>query len=67
MRPTRWRQSTHVAVGVVVLVLVAAVVAVAAVLTGHRWSDAEAVTPAPAAATASPGIVPVDMSAPTPP
>ena len=28
MRPTRWRQSTHVAVGVVVLVLVAAVVAV---------------------------------------
>ncbi|MFN6547030.1 D-alanyl-D-alanine carboxypeptidase/D-alanyl-D-alanine endopeptidase [Mycolicibacterium nivoides] len=66
MRPTRWRQSTHVAVGVVVLVLVAAVVAVAAVLTGHRSSDAEAVTPAPAAATASPGIVPVDMSAPTP-
>ena len=66
MRPTRWRQSTHVAVGVVVLVLVAAVVAVAAVLTGHRSSDAEAVTPAPAAATAKPGIVPVDMSAPTP-
>lgn len=66
MRPTRWRQSTHVAVGVVVLVLVAAVVAVAAVLTGHRSSEAEAVAPAPAPATASPGIVPVDMSAPTP-
>lgn len=66
MRPTRWRQSTHVAVGVVVLVLVAAVVAVAAVLTGHRSSDAEAATPAPPPATASPGIVPVDMSAPTP-
>ncbi|CRZ17874.1 D-alanyl-D-alanine carboxypeptidase/D-alanyl-D-alanine endopeptidase [Mycolicibacterium neworleansense] len=66
MRPTRWRQSTHVAVGVVVLVLVAAVVAVAAVLTGHRSSEAEAVAPAPAAATASPGIVPVDMSAPMP-
>jgi D-alanyl-D-alanine carboxypeptidase/D-alanyl-D-alanine-endopeptidase (penicillin-binding protein 4) len=66
MRPTRWRQSTHVAVGVVVLVLVAAVVAVAAVLTGHRSSDAEAVAPAPAPATASPAVIPVDMSAPSP-
>ncbi|TMS55898.1 D-alanyl-D-alanine carboxypeptidase/D-alanyl-D-alanine-endopeptidase [Mycobacterium sp. DBP42] len=66
MRPTRWRQSTHVAVGVVVLVLVAAVVAVAAVFTGHRSSDAEAAPPAPPPATASPGVVPVDMSAPTP-
>ncbi|WP_435405181.1 hypothetical protein [Mycolicibacterium houstonense] len=47
MRPTRWRQSTHVAVGVVVLVLVAAVVAVAAVLTGHQSSDAAAARPAP--------------------
>jgi serine-type D-Ala-D-Ala carboxypeptidase/endopeptidase (penicillin-binding protein 4) len=64
MRPTRWRQSTHVAVGVVVLVLVAGVVALAAVLTGQRSSDAAAVAPAPA--TASPAIVPVDMSAPTP-
>ncbi|MGV0815691.1 D-alanyl-D-alanine carboxypeptidase/D-alanyl-D-alanine-endopeptidase [Mycolicibacterium boenickei] len=66
MRPTRWRQSTHVAVGVVVLVLVAAVVAVAAVLTGNRSSDAAAVRPAPAAATASPAVIPVDMSAPSP-
>ncbi|OMC27949.1 D-alanyl-D-alanine carboxypeptidase/D-alanyl-D-alanine-endopeptidase [Mycobacterium sp. GA-1841] len=66
MRPTRWRQSTHVAVGVVVLVLVAAVVAVAAVLTGHRSSNAEAVKPAPALVTASPGVIPVDMSAPIP-
>lgn len=66
MRPTRWRQSTHVAVGVVVLVLVAAVVAVAAVFTGHRSSEAEAAPPAPPPATASPGVVPVDMSAPTP-
>lgn len=66
MRPTRWRQSTHVAVGVLVLALVAAVVAVAAVLGGHRISDAEAVRPAPAPATASPAVIPVDMSAPTP-
>ncbi|OMB96428.1 D-alanyl-D-alanine carboxypeptidase/D-alanyl-D-alanine-endopeptidase [Mycobacterium sp. NS-7484] len=66
MRPTRWRQSTHVAVGVVVLVLVAAVVAVAAVLTGHQSSSAEAAKPAPALVTASPGVIPVDMSAPIP-
>lgn len=66
MRPTRWRRSTHVAVGVAVLVLVAAVVAVAAVLTGQRSSEAQAVKPAPPAATASPGITPVADSAPTP-
>ncbi|MCV7284893.1 D-alanyl-D-alanine carboxypeptidase/D-alanyl-D-alanine-endopeptidase [Mycolicibacterium wolinskyi] len=66
MRPTRWRRSTHVAVGVAVIVLVAAVVAVAALFTGHRSDAAEAVRPVPAPATASPGIVPVDISAPTP-
>ena len=33
MRPTRWRRSTHVVIGVAVLVLVAALVAVAAVFT----------------------------------
>ncbi|WP_029369334.1 D-alanyl-D-alanine carboxypeptidase/D-alanyl-D-alanine endopeptidase [Mycobacterium sp. UM_WWY] len=66
MRPTRWRRSTHVVVGVVVLALVAAVVAVAAVLTGRQSSDAAATKPAPPAATASPEVTPVDMSAPTP-
>ncbi|OBC04457.1 D-alanyl-D-alanine carboxypeptidase/D-alanyl-D-alanine-endopeptidase [Mycobacterium sp. 852013-50091_SCH5140682] len=66
MRPTRWRRSTHVAVGVVVLALVAAVVAVAAILTGRQSSDAAAAKPAPPAATASPEITPVDMSAPSP-
>ena len=69
MRPTRWRRSTHVVIGVAVLLLVAAVVAVAAVLTtGNSTSDAEAVKPAPPAATAKPGIVPVADSAakPTP-
>jgi serine-type D-Ala-D-Ala carboxypeptidase/endopeptidase (penicillin-binding protein 4) len=69
MRPTQWRRSTHVVVGVAVLLLVAAVVAVAAVLTtGNSTSDAQAVKPAPAAATAAPGIVPVADSAtkPTP-
>ena len=69
MRPTRWRRSTHVAVGVAVLLLVAVVVGVAAVITtGNSASDAQAVKPAPAAATAAPGIVPVTDSAikPTP-
>ena len=69
MRPTQWRRSTHVVVGVAVLLLVAAVVGVAAVITtGNSTSDAQAVKPAPAAATAAPGIVPVADSAtkPTP-
>jgi len=58
-----------VAVGVAVLLLVAVVVGVAAVITaGNSASDAQAVKPAPAAATAAPGIVPVTDSAikPTP-
>jgi serine-type D-Ala-D-Ala carboxypeptidase/endopeptidase (penicillin-binding protein 4) len=69
MRPTQWRRSTHVVIGAAVLLLVGAVVAVAAVLgTGNSTSDAKAVQPAPAAATAAPGIVPVADSAtkPTP-
>ena len=69
MRPTQWRRSTHVVIGVAVLLLVAAVVAAAAVLgNGNSTSDAQAVKPAPAAATAEPGIVPVADSAtkPTP-
>ncbi len=68
MRPTRWRRSTHVVIGVSVLLLVAAVVAVAAVLTAgrHSTSDAQAVKPEPPSATAEPGIVPVADSAPKP-
>jgi D-alanyl-D-alanine carboxypeptidase/D-alanyl-D-alanine-endopeptidase (penicillin-binding protein 4) len=69
MRPTQWRRSTHVVIGVAVLLVVAAVVAVAAVRrNGNSTSDAKAATPAPPAATANPGIVPVADSAtkPTP-
>ncbi len=69
MRPTQWRRSSHVVIGVAVLLRVAAVVAVAAVLTaGNPTSDAQAAKPLPAAATAKPGIVPVADSAtkPTP-
>jgi D-alanyl-D-alanine carboxypeptidase/D-alanyl-D-alanine-endopeptidase (penicillin-binding protein 4) len=69
MRPTQWRRSTHAVIGVAVLLLVAAVVALAAVLsTPKSTSDAKAVKAPPAAATAKPGIVPVADSAtkPTP-
>src|SRR5262245_9709706 len=68
MRPTQWRRSTHVVIGVTVLLLVAAVVTVAAMLsTGNSTSDAQAVKPAPAAATAAPRVVPVADSATKPP
>lgn len=69
MRPMQWRRSTHVVFGVAVLLVVAAVVAAAAVLTtGNSTRGAQAVKPAPVAATAKPGIVPVADSAtkPTP-
>jgi serine-type D-Ala-D-Ala carboxypeptidase/endopeptidase (penicillin-binding protein 4) len=66
MRPTRWRRSTHVVVGVAVLLLVAVVVAVGAVLTTGRSTEAAAVKPTPAPVTANPGVVPVADSAPKP-
>jgi D-alanyl-D-alanine carboxypeptidase/D-alanyl-D-alanine-endopeptidase (penicillin-binding protein 4) len=67
MRPTRWRRSTHVVIGVAVLLLVAAVVAAAAVLRGSdSTGDANAIKPTPALATANPGIKPVADSAPKP-
>ena len=64
MRPTRWRRTTHVAVGAAVLLLVAVVVAAAALFTGS--GDDVAVPPAPAPATANPAVVPVEDGAPKP-
>lgn len=67
MRPTRWRQSTHVIVGGAVLALVAAVVAAAAVFTGSdHGGGGPQVAPPPAAARADPGVVPVSADAPVP-
>jgi serine-type D-Ala-D-Ala carboxypeptidase/endopeptidase (penicillin-binding protein 4) len=69
MRPTQWRRSTHVVIGVAVLLLVAAFVALAAVFSkGKSTTDAKAVKAPPAAATAKPGIVPLADAAtkPTP-
>ncbi|MGE0218693.1 D-alanyl-D-alanine carboxypeptidase/D-alanyl-D-alanine endopeptidase [Mycolicibacterium sp.] len=65
MRPTRWRRSTHVAVGVAVLMLVAALVAGGALLNRDQ-SDQLAVEPAPPPATAAPAVVPVAASAQAP-
>lgn len=58
MRPARWRRSTHLVIGLVVLVLVAAVIGVAAVLTSGDTSarNTDAVRPQPAPATAAPGV-----------
>jgi D-alanyl-D-alanine carboxypeptidase/D-alanyl-D-alanine-endopeptidase (penicillin-binding protein 4) len=68
MRPTQWRRSTHVVIGVAVVLLVAAVVVAAALLRGGQSSNASVIPPAPAPATADPGIKPVSDSAdkPTP-
>src|SRR6201991_599981 len=68
MRPTQWRRSTHVVIGVAVLLVVAAVVAAAAVMTKKDSGQAANLPPAPAPATANPGIKPVADSAekPTP-
>jgi D-alanyl-D-alanine carboxypeptidase/D-alanyl-D-alanine-endopeptidase (penicillin-binding protein 4) len=67
MRPTQWRTSTHVIVGVGVLAIVAAVVAAAALLTaGGRSTGGAQVPPPPAAVTAKPGVVPVADTAAMP-
>lgn len=58
MRPGRWRRSTHLVIGLVVLVLVAAVVGVAAVVTSSRPS-AKALPEQPAAVAAAPGVRPL--------
>jgi D-alanyl-D-alanine carboxypeptidase/D-alanyl-D-alanine-endopeptidase (penicillin-binding protein 4) len=67
MRPSRWRRSTHVIVGVVVLAVIAAAVAAAAVFTaGDHGSKATRIPPPPHPVTAAPGVVPVAASAPMP-
>ena len=66
MRPTRWRRSTHVVIGVVVLVVVGAVVAVAALVSGGHTTSAGQALPAPTPATVKPAVVPVADDAPVP-
>jgi serine-type D-Ala-D-Ala carboxypeptidase/endopeptidase (penicillin-binding protein 4) len=67
MRPTQWRPSTHLIVGVGVLAIVAAVVAATAVFTtSARNASGAHVPPPPPAVTAKPSIVPVPATAPVP-
>ena len=68
MRPTRWRRSTHLVIGVAVLVLVAALVAAAAVMTRHEAAPAagSTVKAQPALVTAQPGVQPVSDAAAQP-
>jgi D-alanyl-D-alanine carboxypeptidase/D-alanyl-D-alanine-endopeptidase (penicillin-binding protein 4) len=68
MRPARWRRSTHVVIGVAVLLVAAAVVAVAAVITagGPSTSEAKTVKPQPTPALAAPGVTALADTAPKP-
>jgi D-alanyl-D-alanine carboxypeptidase/D-alanyl-D-alanine-endopeptidase (penicillin-binding protein 4) len=66
MRPTQWRTSTHLIVGVGVLAIVAALVAAAALLTSNGGGASAHVPPPPPAVTAKPGVVPVAANAPIP-
>ncbi len=69
MRPTQWRPATHLLVGVGVLIIVAAVVAATALLTGKIHGAAHAqVPPPPPGVIAKSSIVPSSANAqmPTP-
>ncbi len=67
MRPTQWRRSTHLIVGVGVLAIVAAVVAATALFTGSgRGTSGAQVPPPPPAVTAKPSVVAVAATAPVP-
>jgi D-alanyl-D-alanine carboxypeptidase/D-alanyl-D-alanine-endopeptidase (penicillin-binding protein 4) len=68
MRPTRWRRSTHVLIGVAVLLVVAGVVAVAALVSAPKpASQSEPpIKPEPKPAVAQPGVTPLADSAPKP-
>ncbi|CDQ47204.1 MULTISPECIES: D-alanyl-D-alanine carboxypeptidase/D-alanyl-D-alanine endopeptidase [Mycolicibacterium] len=59
MRPGRWRRSTHLVIGLVVLVLVAVVVGVAAIVASSRTAAKNDLPAQPAAVTAAPGVAPL--------
>jgi D-alanyl-D-alanine carboxypeptidase/D-alanyl-D-alanine-endopeptidase (penicillin-binding protein 4) len=67
MASKRWRKSTRVIFGVVVLAFVGVLVAAAAYFTlGSRSAGARPLVPPPRAPTVKPGVVPVADTAPTP-
>ncbi|MGE2737316.1 D-alanyl-D-alanine carboxypeptidase/D-alanyl-D-alanine endopeptidase [Mycolicibacterium vaccae] len=65
MRPTRWRRSTYVILGLA-LVLLVAVVTTTTVVAARQPGDEVAVPPVPVPASAQPGVVPVTDSAAKP-
>ncbi len=68
MGPKSWRKSTHVLIGLVVLVFVAAVVAAAVLFTtgGHGTSGARSPVPPPRPPTVKAAVSPVADNADTP-
>jgi serine-type D-Ala-D-Ala carboxypeptidase/endopeptidase (penicillin-binding protein 4) len=66
MRPTQWRLSTHLIVGVGVLAIVAAAVGATALFTGGRGASGAQIPPPPPPITAKPSIVPAAATAPAP-
>ena len=67
MRPTQWRPSTHLIVGVGVIAIIAAVLGATALMTASgRGAGGVQTPPPPPPVTAKPGIVPVAGSTPTP-
>ena len=65
MRPTKWRRSTHVLIGVAVLILVAAVVGLAAAQSRNP-REVVAIPAQPAAVTADPAVTALSDTAPEP-
>ena len=65
MRPTKWRLSTHVLIGVAVLILVAAVVGLAAAQSRNP-REVVAIPAQPAAVTADPAVTALSDTAPEP-
>jgi D-alanyl-D-alanine carboxypeptidase/D-alanyl-D-alanine-endopeptidase (penicillin-binding protein 4) len=68
MGPKRWRRSTHVLIGFVVVAFVAALVAAAVLFTtgGHGTGSARSPVPPPRPPTVKPGVSPVADNALTP-
>lgn len=66
MHPTRWKRTTHLAIGVAVLAVVVAMVAAMALFAGGGRGDDELTVPRPAAAAADPGVLPIGDDAEVP-
>ncbi len=66
MHPTRWRRSTHLVIGIVVVAVVAVALTLTVLITGAHRAPQEPAIPDPPLAVADPGVVPVVGTAPVP-